>query len=110
MNYKDIICDVEHSVKLKELGIVQDSLFSYGSPEGKFAGFTSEELLVMLPNCIDNHYLKICKQDNDYYADYILYDDGEFFLSNDTFSDKKLSNSLAKLLIWCVENGYVEVK
>ena len=119
MNYKDIICDVKYSVKLKELGIVQDSLFTYGSSEGKVSGFTSEELLGILPKLLNINTLLINPK--------ILIEDGKIqylghqvgytkrALNNELvwdieFSDKKLSNSLAKLLIWCVENGYVEVK
>jgi hypothetical protein len=120
MDIKNLVVDLEYAEQLKNIGIKQESSFLYtqnieryenNNPvyeqnftlrfpkEGldflnyniktKLSAFTSEELLEILPCGIN-----ISK--DDFY--YVKYDE------NKIFKDKKLSNALAKLLLWCVEN------
>jgi hypothetical protein len=120
MKTEDLVINLKYAQKLKNIGIKQESSFLYtqnieryenNNPvyeqnftlrfpkEGldflnyniktKLSAFTSEELLEILPCGIN-----ISK--DDFY--YVKYDE------NKIFKDKKLSNALAKLLLWCVEN------
>jgi len=127
-----LVCDLIYAKKLKELGVKQDSLFYYCNDElminnphkfcvinqdvivspssdsdtckiiEHYSAFNSEELIEMLPKTIKGNELKIS---------YLPYCEYENEISRLMYfeSDKRV-NSLAKCLIWCIENEYMEVK
>ena len=140
MKLEDLVCDFEYAEKLKELGVKRDTNFSYFMEykgDNKFnpklwlskdiliykiktmcvndtySAFTTDELLEMLPKKIIKkflrHTLDIHKLDNNTGGFIVFYTNMSrgFMIS---FTDYKLSNALAQLLIWCIENGFVEVK
>lgn len=82
----------------------------------KLSAFTSEELLEILPKKIsvkhDDYYLQIGRDENIYDVAYQTLFDGVdiVILDRRYFVDNKLSNALAKLLSWCIEKSYVEVR
>jgi len=121
MNLQDLVCDYELAVKLKELGLRLDTLFSYRVSFGKLPyvelwddylinscsdfirAYTADELMGMLPDEVESHYMCLEKHDNKFHVSYCSYGEHEC-------SDSKLPNTLSKLLIWCIENEYVKVE
>lgn len=121
MELKDIVCDYELAKKLKELGVKQKSLFFHYFDDiiigrtlpqelknKNCALFTSDELLKMLPNTLDyfKYILTILK---DYDGVTVAYEDKNMD-SKIWFYDAKLSNALAKMLIWLIEKKYIIVE
>lgn len=119
MKLEDQVTSIELSKKLKELGIKQESLFYYidskiyinhqthwPDPENiktHISAFTASELLEILPDSIT-----IYKST-----------DGEFlwFVELDDINENKniidninLSNALANMLIYLIENKLMEIK
>ena len=135
---KKYVIDLELAKELKKLGVKQESEFYYFinlkdyPPFEKngdckllfnkvckvpnhfyevYSTFTTAELLELLPSFIYgevfNYELIICKKEfNDIYQ--VKYEGSEDSLI--IFQSDKLPNALAKLLICCIENGYIEVK
>ena len=117
MNLKDIVCDIKYAQRLKKLGVAHNSIYVYNlihdgitdwvigqKPYGTFESvstFTVAELGVMLPDSINKCYLCCEKFDDIYHVEW---------LSHKAFWDKKEANARAKLLIWCIKNGYVKVE
>lgn len=78
----------------------------------KLPTFTTDELLEVLPKVIHKEkfvgYHITIHNHCGFYVEYTNYtQDNESYLVQKE-DDDKLSNALAKLLIWCIENGYVE--
>ena len=75
-----------------------------------YPAFTNEEMLERLPSFIYgevfNYELIISKKEltNMYIVKYEGSEDNLMYVQ-----DKKLSNALARMWIWLIENGYVEV-
>jgi len=123
MNLKDIVCDFEYAKKLKELGVEQESLFYIDKDDVvssmetlfeigdceltyNFSAFTSDELLKLLPLHVQlENGFKYFNIEYDYDNEYVIYQN-----LNEDLSDSKLSNALAKILIWLIENKYITVK
>jgi hypothetical protein len=128
MELEDMVCDLSYAKRLNELGVKQESNFKFVKFDGheyllmtkdeiflaevssnkKISTFSTDELIEMLPNRFIhrgiNYYLSIDKTS----AGYIL-KSGKF-KEVFYFQNEKRANSLAKCLIWCIENEYVEVK
>lgn len=125
---KDIVHDLEYAKKLKELGVKQDSIFylfrhivdedirknymfctdkQKGSLFKHYSAFTATELLEMLPDKI--LYSRTFKQ---YWSLAIIKnkDVFEVFYGSYQYRNKKLSNGLAKMLIYLIENKLMELK
>ena len=126
------VIDLELAKKLKDLGTKQNSEFYIDEYEDIYtienaknvfeeneyykevrepvilwSCFTSDEILEKLPVNIENLTIWVCKCKNGYtvyYFDEDGYGEEEFCQS-----DKKLSNALAKMWVFLIENGYVEV-
>ncbi len=130
MKLEDQVISLDNAKKLKELGVKQDSLFyrclqingsedrwiNFGNDLHEYneiySAFTAAELLEILPEFIRNYNLIINKESESYYVfyeeqDVDLYTANSKFL---IFNDKNLSNSLAKTLIFLIENKLIEVK
>ena len=76
--------------------------------------WTSDEILERLPHEIEGYdwseysnkyHLNIIKGENDYWVAYESPKDTE-----EWFEDPKLSNALAEMWIWLIENGHINVK
>jgi len=126
MKLEEQVCSLELAKKLKELGVKQESLFywnichdcekeypfgsvnweiSYEKNHGEnISAFTASELLEKVPNELHGSPLQI--QGSSFIGEnnlifYITYPNYvEIF-----FSDKNLSNPLAKMLIHLIENN-----
>ena len=132
MQLKDIVCDLEYAKRLKELGIKQDTLFSFTTYTKKFNEayhvsvveskiletyegintFTTDELLEMLPPHLSYDRFGINSFDIGKFNDGVGYISG-YFDDDYTmikFIDNKLPNTSAQLLIWCIENGHTNLK
>lgn len=137
MKLEDIVCSLELSKKLHELGVKQESIFSWSGADtlyprlvvshcetersGDFLirTFTDSELLELLPPIIKitnlEFGLRICKLDvgDSYEVIYDTfsidndYDRNEFLHNVDNYN---LSNSLAKMFIHLIENKIIEVR
>jgi len=138
MNLEDMVCDLELAKKLKELGVKQESLYywvdstnthervflstnqTWGDEEKLYiyTAFTTDELLRFLPdNIVDiknnNIYeFEMSIINNKYFVFYDRAEEVKCWSADyyKLFEDKKPSNALAKLLIWCIENNYVEAR
>lgn len=128
MELKGIVHDLEHGIKLKELGVKQDSCFYYThigdssklwikNKQGKnlcvidycgkesiirLSAFTSAELLELLPKFIivENTYCYLfMNTHNGFHVEYKC---------NLFFEDKKPSNALAEMLIYVIKNKLIE--
>jgi hypothetical protein len=111
MILKDIVCDYEYASRLKELGVKQESLYymtemidgldinDFKRDDGKdVSAFTSEELQEILwPKTT----LSIFLGQNGYE---VYEEDREIIIVED-----KLSNALAKMLIYLIEKGYYKI-
>ncbi len=118
MPLKDQVCTLEQGKKLKELrvGLGGHFIWQNGIIRTKFQrlvcvsdicpAFTASELMAMLPHQIESHDLIIGKDDRVYSAYYIR-DSIELCVD---FTLKTLPQSLADLLIWCLEKGYIEAE
>src|ERR1700684_1275366 len=120
------------SKRLKELGITQNGYFNwstdnngkffvdseetypidahYPRPEPLFSAFTASELLELLPRMIMareySNFLKIFKSvDEDFIVGYYSY---HLEMVLHAFFDKNICNSLAKMLIYLIENNLLE--
>ena len=120
MTLPDIVCDIEYSKRLKELGVKQESLFywvkmSHGNWNlglyseitqwqgyDSISAWTVAELGEKLPTAINGTSIIIFKND---YGEYICSDESP----EATFSDTKLSNSLAKMLIHLIKEGVIKL-
>ncbi len=128
MKLEDIVIDFEYAKKLKELRIKQESLFYWqyqNEYDEKFnakweivetpfpdeiylSAFTSDELLEMLPNMIEEFYDLTINKDNYYNVSYT--ECTHFEIKTIYYEEEnKLSNALAKMLIWLIENDYVKI-
>ena len=138
MERKCLMCDLKYAVKLKELGVKQDSLFYideydkiYNEKEAElildenkyyrdirepiklYSAFIAEELTKLLPKWLsvpkcENLYIN--SLNNGYWVCYGVLDNGKLLKKEDSlFNDKKLSNVLAQQLIWCIENEYIKL-
>jgi hypothetical protein len=92
------------------------------------SAFTSDELLNILPKTLPNYYFLIIHriEEDDVPEDIDEYYVGQFGYRHDFYidyknceddskiceeiHDKKLSNALAKMLVWLIENKYVKVE
>lgn len=124
MKIKDIVCSLELAKKLKELSVVQKSIYGWVPVNGTMAishlldpigdcpeicsAFTSDELLEILPVTIkeSNESLVINKLSiNKSYIYFTEYKYGLYYTE-----DKKLSDSLAKILINLLENKIITLE
>lgn len=120
MKLEDQVCSIEQAVKLKELGVAQESLFYYTHSEKwgimprssiDFKGdptstFTAAELILMLDNKVGNiDRVYVCE--GDYYAIssvVSIKDNKSVHKFFDTFSQ-----ALANKLIMSIEHGWLTV-
>jgi hypothetical protein len=125
MQLKDIVCDLEYAEKLKVLGLKKESLFyfpAFGelckndcdyliSASQSTRTYTVAELFEILPNEIGWDVLRNTYSHKFNWCYKYVYDDGKS--SNNKgcgTKDDKQANSLAKLLIWLIENNNVNVE
>lgn len=131
MKFEDQVCSLELAIKLKELGVKQESLFFYAErltgyhseTEWKllihddttvdeiknYSAFTPSELLELLPCYIHSCFLEIIKGINlmDYKPKYCArYYDASIIGE----PDENLANACAKMLIHLLENNLWEIK
>lgn len=134
MKLKDQVVSLQLAKKLKELGINQKSLWRWqyvggiweptslkkefieknnSNPE-TFEAFSVAELGEMLPfkfmkeDFNDPFYLEIRKYSDNWIVDYYDSDD-QWFKCGD-IEDIKLSDAIAKMLIYLIENGFLKVE
>jgi hypothetical protein len=130
---KDIVCDLELSKKLKELGLKKKSVFCFYDLNGttdlefyspqidwaegveEYNAYTVAELGEMLPDEIDDYLLNLeFMQNGDFCYTYTEVDECLNSLNNFNFcnltKDQKEANARAKLLIWIIENKHVDVE
>lgn len=129
MNLQDIVCDFEYAEKLKEFGVERESIFvhakyynsenytvdhidtaiGWGAIE-KINTYTVAELGEMLPKSIGNRELNIYNLDGCWHYGYKMsgrnFDDHTFKEQR----DHKEADARAKLLIWLIESGHVNVE
>ncbi len=137
MNIEDQVVSLELAKKLKEIGVEQESLFYWASGSllffeevdwsdaDTYSAFTVAELMEKLPSFVrkpgyysysKEYHLRIERTRNRYYetnwmvcyCDVDIYEGYEY---NELIgiTGKKLANVLAKVLVWLIEKGYVEV-
>jgi hypothetical protein len=138
MNIESQVCNLDLSIKLKSLNVKQESLFYHhwqkknrdyeyidhtiedykleDSDDGKwmfkcYSAFTASELLELLPveisrDLIKYTYLVILKKNHEYEIRYdsCRLDDTQCIEFGDT-----LTNSLAKMLIYLIENKILDI-
>lgn len=125
MNIESQVCSLELAKRLKELSIEQNSYFKYEVRENGYveiyhskptscahkyySAFTVSELGEMLPR-------KLPRTDGIYALQQDFYSDGFFniyYCLNDyspiDFEDEKEADARAKMLIYLIENGFIEV-
>lgn len=128
------IIDLGYAKKLDELGVKKESIFSWYQRlnvlgEDPYVGitrkaqhnpkeimeisaYTASELMEILPSVVDaeGHDVFLCAKKDiiNYYVAYCT-SDGDLDIFSD-FKDESISNALAKMLIFMVENKLVEVK
>jgi hypothetical protein len=132
MKLEDIVCSLDLCKKLKELGIEKESQFYYFEvnqigktklkenvwvvvhawqmswlPIDLNSAYTARELLECLPFYINDWDLIIKKCHKEYEVKYCNEDDTKRFAIE---FDNNLSNCLAKMLIWLIENKHVKVE
>lgn len=125
MRIEDQVCSLELAKRLKELGVEQNSYFSYewysdnayrlANPHDRtdpmngatiIDAFTVSELGKMLPDAILFHnskcYIKSQKKDNEYkiYIDHL----SRLVI----FFDENEADARAKMLIYLIENGLIK--
>jgi len=126
---EDLVCGLIYAKKLKELGVKQESVFYKNDVgmiydnkhpivtafdcKGVSSAFTTDELMEILPKRIKNTFnieLAVFYQTSEaeFYVGYGDFYRDDWFVEEKFQTDKKLCNSLAKLLIWCIENKYVD--
>jgi len=128
------VIDLEYANKLKELGVKRSFDFKYVKtiekytedtfeyaknytlkytssnleflnydPEDVINAYTSDDLMTILPSHLDKKIgLKVSKETSGIYT--VCYCGHQ-----ESMEDLKLSNALAKLLIWCIENEYYKL-
>ncbi len=102
------LADLELSKQLYDLGIRKNEypVFGYDNP---IHGWSTDELLEMLPVEIGYLQLKICKKLNGGY--WVYYKDNDNDNGQASFiEDIKFSNALAKMLIKLIEGGIIKVE
>ena len=131
MKLEDQVCSLEYAIKLKELGVKQESLFyhigykgcvsgkiyeklyivfkdeEYIQPKYQISAFTVAELGVMLPSRINGSRL-MCMLESDlingrFYS--VGYENLEYY-----FMGTNEANARAEMLIYLIENKMIEVK
>lgn len=123
MKLENQVCSLEISMRLKELGIKQESIFLWEYFDEKcysvkfnpyavvpntfnnwkvYSAFTAQELLEIIPENIDHGYLSVVKA-NIYCVRYELTD-------IKYYPNKNLADSCAYLLIYLIENNLMEIK
>lgn len=130
MELKDLTCSLELARKIKELGVVEESIFFYEWSGAKelsinenhkpyynidgINAYTVAELLNILPSGIhEQDILVIERWENGYSLAYKDYGGSGKQFRGDThklslFKDT-LENALAKMLIHLIENKYVKI-
>ena len=128
MKLEDQVCSLELAVKLKELGVKQESLFCYQpienekdsvwprqfnltefahpSEDERVAAFTVAELGEMFPAILDNeYYFTSVKLDDLHHwgADYRNWKTNDLFCLWDTEAETE-ANARAKMIIHLIEN------
>lgn len=134
MNLKSQVISLELSKILKDLGVKQESLWYWIKLKSNekilnyecfyiyhdkkdpleptldsFSAFTSSELLELLPRIInkpESYFIEIVKTvDNDFFVVYKSYLDKTLIGK----IDKNLSEACAKMLIYLIENGFLDI-
>lgn len=130
---KKYVVSYELSVKLKELCVPQIGEIDWYKHGGEIeslseleytfcsdnsnvkyermcSAFMTDELLEMLPHGVNNYYfLSVSKGIvNGYYVNYSYFNEKEDYVHNVDGNDG-LPNALARMLVWCIENGHVNV-
>ena len=127
MKIEDQIVSIDLAEKLKKLNVEQNSYFYYEiypndsfevnyhtlcrSYTTKYSAYTSDEILLMLPRNKDVYYLYTQKSDLGYVVFYAYIQcENLFKIYNDLlFDNKKLSDSLAEMLIHLIEYNLIEL-
>ena len=116
MKIEDQVTSLELSKKLKELGVKQESYFKWEERDGGYlelyhsketscahkyySSFTTSELLELLPK----EWIRIEFHGKKYYCFYYFMEEEKLELED------ILPNSLAKMLIYLIENNLLEIK
>ena len=123
---KEYVCDLELAKELfkrgivsdayhwhSEVGVIQANVFTieFKNDSLVYPAPIAEELLEIMPERI---YVKIDNKK----IEYVLYESKiscwyinfEYSLTIKAFTDEKLSNALAKMLIWLDDNGHLKDK
>ena len=88
----------------------------YAKPWGWMPKFRLEDILSILPKEIDGYELNMSANKCEYFVSYILWDtmdEGDYIkdiLSFKQFSAPELIDALNSLLIWCIDNKYINLK
>jgi len=134
---KDMICDLEIAKRLKELGIKQDAYMVYNVVKTVlhkysteipyklniretdketatdntdiYSAFTTIELLKILPDEISGYRLLMEKDTAGYWERYRLPLYSKNKKTTAYFIDDKLQNALGRLLVFLIEESYMEL-
>lgn len=127
------VVNIELSKRLKELGFNKPSLFAWlydrkndeyeswylpgddgGLSEKECKAYVATELLEWLPKFIEDEsedcYLSISNDSKQYWVGYWCGERQSDHIDIEQMNDDSLSNALAKMMIYLVENGFMEVK
>lgn len=123
MELKDQVCSLELAIRLKELGVKQESLFYWDShcieelktqgkygitSDGEYSAFTVAELWGCFPVSICDYFLTIkMYRDNLFY---VSYSDDIENLKSIAFVTKNGADAMAKMLIYLLENSLVKLE
>jgi len=108
--------NLENAKRLQELGVTKDSHFFYDEVTGQLAdtdnrfayeapAYTADEIGDMLPRICEYGKAK-SKSGRGYWCDYNPLDENDH---GNTTSSEILTDAMALMLIWLIENKYVEV-
>ncbi len=127
MQLSDQVCSLDLAKRLKELGVKQESLFSWVAYENPPFGICKESDVPIdywdvyynrtNDKCPPDYYISAftCSELGEMLSGNInifKHDSGRWRVldnDNDMFSDEKLSNAMAKMLIYLLENGLMEL-
>ena len=98
----------EESQKLIELGISKEYTTPIRTIERRYWGFRFTDLLYILPKePLADYCLQITNWRNDiWYVGYTMQDEDPLIMYN----CGELIDGLYKLVIWCIEHGYIETE
>lgn len=109
----DLFCTPAQAVKLKSLGVAQQSL--YTTQDKTTSVFTAPELGAMLPPEINGYYLEQWRYEKDGKEQFVISYKGRKSTGYATLGEKPTfgkteAQARASFLIWLLENKFIDVE